>query len=347
MGALAAVDRTQRRYRVLGLPLAVLYKYFDDQGNYLSAAITYYAFVAIFPLLLLATSILGFVLQGNDELHAWADSTLSNFPIVGDQLGTPQGLQGSSAAVVFGGLVALYGAMGLGQAIQNAMHVVWSVPRNSRPNPIMLRVKSLLILSSAGLAVVTITTVSLIGRETEVFGHDVGTTLSWVITVVEAALIALVLIVLLRLAAADGLSWKRAAPGGIFIATLWQVLQALSASYIGRVASSASSMSKTFGLVLGIIGITFIAANIGVLGMEINVVLARRLWPRALLTPFTDSVELTHADRKAYTGYARAQRHKGFEEVTVSFDKPVPDDDVGPREGAEPAHEPEPEQERR
>ena len=83
-------------------------------------------------------------------------------------------------------------------------------------------------------------------------------------------------------------------------------------------------MSKTFGLVLGIIGITFIAANIGVLGMELNVVLARRLWPRALLTPFTDSVELTHADRKAYTSYARAQRHKGFEEVTVRFDKAAP-----------------------
>ncbi len=347
MGALAAVDRTQRRHPVLGLPLAVLYKYFDDQGNYLSAAITYYAFVAIFPLLLLATSILGFVLQENDKLHDWAISTLSSFPIVGDQLGTPQGLQGSVPAVVIGGLVALYGAMGLGQSIQNAMHVVWSVPRNSRPNPVLLRVKSLLILSSAGFAVVAITTLSLVGRKTEMFGHDVGTWLGWVITVVDGALIALVLVFLLRLAAADDLSWKRAAPGGIFIATLWQVLQALSAAYIGRVANSASSMSKTFGLVLGIIGITFIAANIGVLGMELNVVIARRLWPRALLTPFTDSVELTRADRKAYTSYARAQRHKGFEEVSVRFDKTPPDDDVGPTDGAEPAPEPEPKPEPR
>ncbi len=105
-------------------------------------------------------------------------------------------------------------------------------------------------------------------------------------------------------------------------------------------------MSKTFGLVLGIIGITFIAANVGVLGMELNVVLARRLWPRALLTPFTDSVVLTRADRKAYTSYARAQRHKGFEEVTVSFDNRATDEELGPTDGAEPASEPEPEQER-
>jgi hypothetical protein len=56
-----------------------------------------------------------------------------------------------------------------------------------------------------------------------------------------------------------------------------------------------------------------------VLGFEINVVWAKRLYPRALLTPFTDQVELTEADRRVYTDSARAQRHKGFEEVDVRF----------------------------
>ncbi|MSZ78229.1 MAG: ribonuclease BN, partial [Actinobacteria bacterium] len=48
-------DRFQRRFPPLSVPLAVLYKYFDDQGSYLAAIISYYAFVAIFPLLLLAS----------------------------------------------------------------------------------------------------------------------------------------------------------------------------------------------------------------------------------------------------------------------------------------------------
>jgi hypothetical protein len=78
-------------------------------------------------------------------------------------------------------------------------------------------------------------------------------------------------------------------------------------------------MNQTFGLILGLIGLIFVASVIAVLGIELNVVIARRLWPRALLTPFTDSVNLTAADRKAYTSYASAQRHKGFEEVTVTF----------------------------
>ena len=42
------LDGLQRRRRAVGLPLAVVYKFFDDQGNYLAATITYYAFVAIF-----------------------------------------------------------------------------------------------------------------------------------------------------------------------------------------------------------------------------------------------------------------------------------------------------------
>ena len=57
-----------------------------------------------------------------------------------------------------------------------------------------------------------------------------------------------------------------------------------------------------------------------ILGVEVNVVLARRLWPRALLTPFTDAVDLTEADRRAYAMYAQMQRHKGFETVVVRFD---------------------------
>jgi hypothetical protein len=59
-----------------------------------------------------------------------------------------------------------------------------------------------------------------------------------------------------------------------------------------------------------------------VLAAEITVVSYRRLWPRALLTPFTDSVDLTPADERAYTAYAESERHKGFETVEVDFDAP-------------------------
>src|SRR5207244_1786012 len=64
----------------------------------------------------------------------------------------------------------------------------------------------------------------------------------------------------------------------------------------------------------------YLAAVMGVLGIEVNVVLARRLWPRALLTLFTDKVDLTDADRRAYASYAQRERHKGYETIAVTFE---------------------------
>ncbi|MEO6605706.1 MAG: ribonuclease BN, partial [Aeromicrobium sp.] len=63
------VDAYQREHTIIGFPIAVVYKYFDDQGPYLAAIVAYYAFIAIFPLLLLGSSILGFVLQDNPDLQ--------------------------------------------------------------------------------------------------------------------------------------------------------------------------------------------------------------------------------------------------------------------------------------
>ncbi|HST63561.1 MAG TPA: ribonuclease BN, partial [Mycobacteriales bacterium] len=62
MAITARVDRFQRRHPAAGYPLAVAYKFFDDQGNFLTAMITYYAFLSVFPLLLLLISILGYAL---------------------------------------------------------------------------------------------------------------------------------------------------------------------------------------------------------------------------------------------------------------------------------------------
>ena len=92
-----------------------------------------------------------------------------------------------------------------------------------------------------------------------------------------------------------------------------------------------NDMNAIFAVVLGLIALIYLASMIGVFGLEVNVVLARRLYPRALLTPFTDDVHLTEADRRVYADYAKAQRHKGFQRVRVSFtNEPAGDDDQTP-----------------
>ncbi|WP_307853661.1 YihY/virulence factor BrkB family protein [Nocardioides palaemonis] len=337
MGAVAAVDGFQRRHPVLGFPIAVIYKYFDDQGPYLASAMTYYAFIAIFPLMLLGTSILGLILRG--EPH-WQEqilnSALAQFPIIGDELGRPQGLQGSVSGVVIGALAALYGAMGLGQALQNTQHVAWSVPRNSRPNPFYARVKTLILLLTAGLSLLAVTVVSTVASTTDVFTDVIGGGLKQLLPVLTILVVGTGLTYLFRFAATGQHSFWRAAPGGFTLAVLWQLLQLGGAAYVDRTLVNTSSMTKTFGLVLGLIGFLWIGSVMAVLATEVNVVLARRLWPRALLTPFTDNVRLTEADKRAYVSYARMQRHKGFEKVVVRWEpgpaeKPPEPDSSGTR----------------
>ncbi len=341
MGAVSKVDGFQRRHSVLGFPLAVVYKYFDDQGPYLASALTYYAFIAIFPLMLLGTSILGLLLRGEPQWQEQIlNSALSQFPIIGDELGRPEGLQGSFAGVAVGGLAALYGALGLGQALQNTQHVAWSVPRNSRPNPFYARVKTLLLLLTAGLSLLAVTVVSTIASTTDVFTEVIGDGIKGVLPVITVLVVGTGLSYLFRFAATGQHSFWRAAPGGYTLAVLWQLLQLGGAAYVDRVLVNTSSMTSTFGLVLGLIGFLWIGAVMAVLATEINVVLARRLWPRALLTPFTDNVQLTDADREAYALYARMQRHKGFEKVVVRWEP-------GPAEQPEQPKQPErPDEER-
>lgn len=342
---MAALDRLQRRRPALGVPIAVVYKFFDQQGNYLAAMITYYAFVAVFPLMLLGTSILGFVLQGRPELQEQLlESAFSQFPVIGDQLGRPGGLGGSTTTVVAGLLVSLYGATGLGQALQNAQNVAWSVPRNSRPNPFLLRLRSLLLLIVVGLGLLAVSVAASVAGATGVFGLGADSPwLPWLLGFLNFLIVGAVLTVLLRLAAAGSHHLVRAAPGAFALAFMWQVLQALGAAYVTNVIAGTSAMNQTFGIVLGLVGMIYIGAVMAMLGITINVVLALHLYPRALLTPFTDEVDLTEADRRVYEAMARAQRLKGFEVVSVEFEKPTdraqerPPSDVGDRRGGTPA----------
>jgi YihY family inner membrane protein len=323
MSTLQRIDRFQRRHPVVGFPLAVIYKYFDDQGPYLAAIITLYAFIAIFPLLLISSSILGFFLQDDPELRDRVlNSALSQFPIVGDQLGRPEGLRGSTSAIVIGSIAATYGSLGLGQAAQNAANITWSVPRNSRTNAVLQRVRSLVLLAFAGLGILTLAVASSVLANPDVLGF-VGPAYGRVARVVGFVFTSLIFIGLFRLVSARRATTRGVLPGALAASVMWQGLQLIGNSFVTNVVASAegNQMNQTFALVLGLVAFLFIAGILTVLSLEINVVLSRKLYPRALLTPFTDNVSPTEADLKAYTGYAKSQRHKGFQSIESTFEK--------------------------
>ncbi len=315
----------QRRHPVLGFPLAVIYKFVDDQGGYLAALIAYYAFVSLFPLLLLASTILGIVLAGNPELQQQIlDSALSQIPIIGRDVGEPERIGGGTLGLVVGVLGSLYGGLGVAVAVQNAMNTAWAVPKNLRPDPIFARVRGLALLSTVGVAVLAITAVN-VASSAGYFGRISGVVVLGAVLVLNVG----VFVVAFRLATARSLSLTDVLPGAIVAGVIWQLLQTFGGVYIKYVVSRASVTNGVFAVVLGVLAFMYIAAVLVVIAVEINVVRVDKLYPRALLTPFTDDVQLTEGDRLTYTGQAEAQRSKGFEEIEVTFDGPRGNDHAG------------------
>lgn len=324
MSVVERLDRFQRAHPRAGLPIAVIYKFTDDQGSYLAALITYYGFLSLFPLLLLSSTTLNFVLAGDAGLqHRILNSALGQFPIVGNELADPHGVSGSGVGLAVGILGTLYGGLGVGQAVQNAMNVIWAVPRNRRPNPIKSRGRSLLLLVVVGLSALGTTVLSALGTSAKSYGADIGLTFKILLIAASCVVNAVVFMAAFRFATARHLSFRDVAHGAIAAAIAWQLLQWFGTSYVGHVVKHASVTNSVFALVLGLIAWIYVESVVVVLAVEYNAVRVQKLYPRSLLTPFTDDVELTAADEEAYTEQAKAQQAKGFQSIDVDFDPPA------------------------
>lgn len=311
------LDQLQRRNRAMSVLVAVIYKYNDDQGGYLAAVITYYGLVSLFPLLLLLTTGLGVVLAGRPDLQAQVlHSALSQFPVIGSQLHHPEGLSGGPTGVVVGLLGALYGGLGVGQALQNAMDSVWAVPKHQRPDPIRARLRSGLLLVCLGSAAVAATALSAVGHTTGALGGvgNIGLALAAV------AINAIICLIAFKVTTARPLSYREVWPGAVTAAFVWQLLQWFGAGYVAHTVRRASATNSVFALVLGALAFLFLASVALVVCAEVNVVLVERLYPRALLGAFTEDADLTPADRRTYVKRVKAERVKAYERVSVTFD---------------------------
>jgi YihY family inner membrane protein len=295
-----------------------VYKFIDDTGVFLAALLTYYAFISLFPLLLLLTTILGFVLAGSPDLQREVlDSAVSQIPVVGAQLNHPEHIGGGAMGVVIGVLGSLYGALGVGQALQDTMNTIWAVPRNLRPSALHSRARSLLLLATAGLALIGTTVLSALSSSG---AGSLGTVLKLLALVISIAVNVCIFVFAFRIATVRNVSLRDVFPGAVAAAIGWQLLQSFGVVFVNHVVRKASATNSVFALVLGLLAFLYLTSLLVVVCAEINSVRVDRLYPRSLLTPFTDNVNLTAGDVSQYQQQAQAQRAKAHEDIDVTFD---------------------------
>jgi YihY family inner membrane protein len=318
--AIKFVDRSQQRLPGLSFVVGVWKKFSDDQAGNLAALVAYYAFVSLFPLLLIASTVLSVVLRGDPALqHRLLTSALNSIPVIGSELDKPEHLSGGPAGLTIGIIGSVYGALGVAQAFQYASNTMWAVPRNTRPNPLHARGRSLALLAVIGLGILATTTLSILS------GGGVGalgTTLRYLAIAAALIINVAVAIFAFRFAPARRVTTRNVLPGAIGAAVAWQLLQSFGVVYVQHVVKHASASNQVFAIVLGLLAYLFLTALVVLFCVEINVVRVNHMHPRALLTPFTDNVDLTPGDRRTYSRLAKAQRSKGFEHIDVDFTPP-------------------------
>lgn len=318
------VDRAQQGFGPAAFAFGVIKKFGDDRGGSLAALVTYYGFVTLFPLLLLLFTILAVVVGGSTSLaKSVEESALSHFPLVGKTLPTNINVvhHNSAPGLVVSIVVLVWGAQGAIQSAQYAMAQVWNVPGVVRPNFWVRLVRTLVMMGS--LAIFLVLTTAAAGFASFAHGFPFAK--------VGSVVLSIVLNVLLYVAAFRILTPKQVGtmellPGAALGGLAWTVLQYAGTLIVGHSLHDNLNIYGIFASVLALIAWIYLGVQVTLYAAELNVVKARRLWPRAMVQP-----PLTDADRRVLAAISRQAVRRPEERVHITFH---------PLEGEPGAHDP-------
>ncbi len=306
------MDGWQQNHRASAFVFAVFKKFGDDRGSMLAVTLAYYGFMALFPLLLVLTTILGFV--GNQRLDkSVIGSTLKQFPIYGQQIGqnVPHPLHGSVVGLVLGLLGLIYGSLGIAQAAQHAMAQIWNVPGVVRPGFVPRLGRALLLFVTLAVAMGASAGLSSLAT---VAGR--GLALRGLALLIEVCLNVALYVAAFRVLTPRQITLRDLVVGAVTAGISYTALLTLGTALIQHQLRHAQAVYGQYGFVLGLISFLGLVATITLYAAEFNVVRVRHLWPRSIVQP-----PLTRADRQVLADIALQEERRPEQSVGVRFDQ--------------------------
>ncbi|MEQ1872766.1 MAG: YihY/virulence factor BrkB family protein [Ilumatobacteraceae bacterium] len=266
----ARVMKVRRRSKAGNTLVLTIQNFREHRTGRNAALVSHYGFLSVFPLLLVFTTILGFVLQSRPRLRdEIIDSAFNRIPIIGEKVGEdPQALKGNLLALIVGLVLALWAGMRAFNAFQSALDDVAEVPLNSRRSLLRTRARSLLgivVVGSAQIATAILTALVAVS------GVRV---LHRVLLVVAAVLVnTSVLAAAYRWLCVRAFTWRQVAPGAIAAGVTFAALQIAGTVIVGRAIANASSVYGTFASVIALLTWLSLHAFVALVGAELNHVL--------------------------------------------------------------------------
>lgn len=267
------VLRFRRRSKRFDFVMVAIEGFIRHKTGRNAALLAHYGFLSVFPLLVVMTTILGFVLEGDSTFRAdITDSVFANIPFIGKQLKEdPSKLHGNAVVLIVGLAAALWAGTKAFVAAQNAMNDIWEIPESARPNLAQARLRALLAIGVVGLAqVASAVATGIIG----VSG------VSWLNRILLAiATIAVnigVLMAAYRVLTARRLTARQLLPGSIGAGLAFSALQLIGTTIVQRAIKNASPVYGDFATVIALLTWLSLHAVVSLLGAEVNAMLKRR-----------------------------------------------------------------------
>lgn len=313
--AVRRVDRLQQRTGPLAFLFSVFKKFGDDRGATLASQLAYYGFLSLLPALLAATTVIGYI--GNDRAaDSLVASVLGELPVFGEQIGPDavRPIEGNWFGLTVGLLGLVYGALGVAQAGQHAMAQVWNVPGVDRPGFLPRLARSIGFVLLLGVGALGIAAVGGVGPTP-------------VAVLLQVLATAALYVASFRILTPRAIPLRRLLPGALVAAVGYSLLLQLGTSLVRNQLDRSEDLYGQFALVLGLLGWLNLVSVISLYGAELNVVVARRLWPRSIVQP-----PLTTADEQVLSDIALQEERRPEQRVDVGFDD-EPTDDLTPTAG--------------
>lgn len=278
---LKRVDHFQQKHPVVAFPVAVVKRYGEDKTGHLAALVTYYAFLSIFPLLLVFVTVVGIVIQNNPELQAKViGQVLQYFPALGDSLKTSvQEIKGTGIILILELMVLFYGARGFAAILQESFNSVWHADPTQNSSFIKSNLRSLGMMASVGLGIIVGTVISFSAASIFDFGF-IGTAL---VTLLNLVFSFGLFLVVFRLGTSSAISLKSLMAGAL-MATIGSIIVQHAGGYImSYQLPKLQSSYGSFAFALGMLFWIYFQAQVILYALEATAVKVQRDWPKKLL----------------------------------------------------------------
>lgn len=295
------IDTYQQQHMLAAFLFGVFKKYGEDEAGYKAALLTYYAFLSLFPLLLVLASTVSLLAAHHvPRAEQLLGEATAYFPLIGRDIAPRiHGLDKSGLALMLGLLLTLFGARGVADAFRNTLDHLWGVPYVRRvgfPAGI-LRSLAMITLGGMGLLLAPLVAgVMLAG------GHALP--LRMLSLLVASALTFVTVYGVIRLGMSVSPPARQVVLAAALITFGIEALQGLGRYIVTRELHHLGTLYGTFAVVLGLFFWLYLQAQVVIYSLEITTVRVMGLWPRSI------QFELTTADKRAYALYeARNLRH--------------------------------------